>query len=247
MSLYRFDRPTGPVVMRPRWQHLLFLHWEFEPAVVQKLLPEGLEVDTFEGKAYVGLVPFVMENVRPHFLPNLGRYGQWYENFAELNVRTYVVRDGVPGVWFFSLDAASAPAVVTARAWFNLPYFKARMRFWRGRDGALRYSSKRLWPRPTPAYFSACYRVEGEAAPAAEGSLEQSLVERYVLYSKRGGQFYSGRVHHEPYQIQQARLEHLRESCVEAAGFNRPATAPHIVYSRGVEVEVWGLEECQAL
>ena len=244
MNRYTFERPTGAVVMRPGWKHLLFLHWEFEPEVVQKLLPEDLKVDCFEGKAYIGLVPFVMENVRPHFVPNLGRWGDWYENFAELNVRTYVTHNGVPGVWFFSLDAASAPAVVTARLWFNLPYFKARMRFRQGRDGALRYWSKRLWPRPTPAICSARYRIEGEAAPAEDGSLEQFLVERYVLYSKQGDQLYSGRVHHRPYQIQKAKLEHLHESCVQAAGFSKPDSAPHTLYARGVDVEIWGLEEC---
>lgn len=244
-SRYNFPRPDGPVVMRPSWKHLLFLHWEVDPAQVQRLLPEGLEVDCFEGKAYVGLVPFVMDNVRPHFIPNLGRFGHWYQNFAELNVRTYVTHRGVPGVWFFSLDAASTPAVLTARTWFNLPYFRARMRFWRGRDGAFRYWSKRLWPCPTPATCSVCYRVEGKAAPAEPGSLEQFLVERYMLYSQRGNKLFRGQVHHDPYQVQSARLEHWRQSCVQAAGLPGPITAPHVLYARGVEVEIWGLEECK--
>ena len=230
--------------MRPKWRHLLFLHWDFAPEAVQKLLPAGLEVDTFEGRAYVGLVPFVMEEVRPRFVPNLGKFGHFYEDFAELNVRTYVTRNDVRGVWFFSLDAASSLAVLTARAWFHLPYFKARMRFWRDQSGAFRYFSKRLWPAPTPALCSVKYRALGEAKPAEEGSLEQFLVERYVLYSLKGRKLFSGRVHHAPYEIQGAEVADLRESCLAAAGFLRPQRAPHAIYARGVDVEVWPLESC---
>jgi uncharacterized protein YqjF (DUF2071 family) len=238
------EAPPAPIVMRPIWRDLLFLHWEFDAAVVQALLPDGLEVDTFGGRAYVGLVPFTMGQVRPNFVPNLGRLGHFYEDFAELNVRTYVKRNGVPGVWFFSLDAASTPAVLTARAWFRLPYFRARMRFWRGRDGALSFWSKRLWPSPKPAICATRYRPTGNAQPAEPASLEHFLVERYVLYSRKNGQWYSGRVSHTPYQIQEAEVEMLRESCLAAAGFTKPNLAPHAIYSRGVDVDVSPLEKC---
>ncbi len=235
-------RPDGPVVMRPNWRELLFLHWDFAPETVQNLLPNGLTVDTFDGRAYVGLVPFGMEQVRPNWVPNLGRFGRFYDTFAELNVRTYVVRDGVPGVWFFSLDAASALATIAARVWFRLPYFKARMRSRTAPDGTIRYWSKRLWPAPLPAIFSATYRPTGEIFHAEPNTLEDFLVERYVLYSQRGGQLYRGRVHHTPYPLQRAELSYLRESCMEAAGFARPDAAPHILFSAGVDVEVWPLE-----
>jgi hypothetical protein len=232
------------VVMRPQWQHLLFLHWDFAPQVVQNLLPEGLEIDTFQGRAYIGLVPFVMKNVRPHFVPDLGKCGHFYEDFAELNVRTYVKRDGVPGVWFFSLDAASSLAVLAARIWFGLPYFKARMRFGRDKNGVFRFWSKRLWPTRSPAICSVSYRVSGEETPAISGSLDEFLVERYVLYSQKGGRWFRGRVLHTPYQLQSVQLEVLRENCVAAAGFSRPNRAPHALYSRGVDVEVSPLEAC---
>ena len=229
--------------MRPNWRELLFLHWDFAPATVQSLLPEGLQVDTFEGRAYVGLVPFRMEQVRPNWVPNLGRLGRFYDTFAELNVRTYVVKDGVLGVWFFSLDAASVLATIAARAWFQLPYFKARMSSHVGQGGATRYWSKRLWPAPLPAICSATYRANGEVFHAQPGTLEDFLVERYVLYSRRRGCLYRGRVHHAPYPLQRAELLHLRESCLQAAGFTRPQNAPHLVYSAGVDVEVWALEK----
>ncbi len=228
--------------MRPNWRELLFLHWDFAPQTVQNLLPAGLSVDTFENRAYVGLVPFRMEAVRPNWVPNLGRLGRFYDTFAELNVRTYVVRDGVPGVWFFSLDAASALATLAARAWFRLPYFKARMSSHIGRDGATRYWSKRLWPAPLPAICSATYRATGEVFHARPNTLEDFLAERYVLYSQRGPQLYRGRVHHAPYPLQNAELLHLRESCLAAAGYARPQNAPHVLYSAGVDVEVWPLE-----
>lgn len=230
--------------MRPKWHNLLFLHWNFEPQEIQRLLPEGLQIDTFEGRAYVGLVPFTMSDVRPHFMPNMGKYGAFYDTFPELNVRTYVRRNGVPGVWFFSLDAASLNAVIAARSWFALPYFKARMRFWRGRDGVFRYWSKRLWPSPKPAICRADWTIEGEAAPTAKGTLEEFLVERYALFSQKNGQFYRGRVWHEPYQIQGGQLRYLRENCVRTAGIKKPNQAPHFLYSRGVDVEIWDLEKC---
>lgn len=229
--------------MRPLWRELLFLHWEFPPEQVRALLPAGLELDLFEGRAFVGLVPFRMDEVRPHFVPNLGRFGHFHSRFPELNVRTYVVRDGVPGVWFFSLDAASALAVVTARLWFSLPYFKARMRLRRTRDG-FAFWSRRLWPPPSAASCRVRFSPMGETHIAAPDSLEEFLVERYVLYSKRGSQLFRGRVYHQPYQIQSAAVTSLRQNCVQAAGFSQPDGAPHILYSPGVDVEVWGVERC---
>lgn len=243
MSRVSRFRPEGRVVMRPQWRNLLFLHWEFEPSVVQRLLPEGLELDLFEGRAYVGLVPFEMAEVRPHFVPNLGKFGHFHSRFPELNVRTYVVRDGIPGVWFFSLDAASSLAVIAARLWFRLPYFKARMRVRQTKDGFDTWS-KRLWPTPSEATCRVRWAPVGTEKQAEPNSLEEFLVERYVLYSKRGEQLFRGRVFHEPYAIHEAHLQSLRESCLRVAGFERPAGAPHVLFSRGVDVEVWGLEKC---
>ncbi len=236
-------RPDGPVVMRPKWNDLLFLHWEFAPELVAPLLPDGLELDLFEGRAYVGLVPFRMESVCPRFVPDLGRLSHFYTRFPELNVRTYVVRDGVPGVWFFSLDAASSLAVVFARMWFKLPYFKARMRMRQTQKG-FDFWSKRLWPHPSNASCRVRFEPKGEPAQARAGSLDEFLVERYVLYSKRDEQLFRGRVFHEPYLVQNADVSVLSETNLRAAGFSRPDLEPHVLYSRGVDVEVWGLEKC---
>lgn len=118
------QRPAGLAVGRQRWTDLLFLHWEVDPAPVQATLPAGLYCDTFEGRAYVGIVPFFMERVRPAFFPPL----PWVSWFLELNVRTYVHDEqGLPGVWFYSLDCNQPMAVRIARRCFRLPYFHARM------------------------------------------------------------------------------------------------------------------------
>ena len=233
---------NSPVVMRPKWRDLLFLHWPVAPEILQKTLPPELEIETFSGKAWVGLVPFQMDDVRPLILPDLGKWGRFYNTFPELNVRTYVRCEGESGVWFHSLDCASFFATFTARLWFKLPYFKSHMRFWRARNGDFRFDSRRLFPAPTPANFSARWRPEGEIASAKTGSLEEFLVERYVLYSQKNGQLFRGRVAHSPYQIQSAKVWNLRENCVAQAGISRPNSAPHALFSRGVNVEIFPLE-----
>ena len=93
---------------------------------LQRMIPPELTIDTFEGKAYVGLVPFTLTGVRPVMAPPL----PWISTFHEVNVRTYVHLAGRdPGVWFFSLDASSNIAVAAARAAYKLPYFHSQIEF----------------------------------------------------------------------------------------------------------------------
>ncbi len=232
-------QPHMKIVMRPRWRELLFLHWPIEPHLLEPLLPPGLEVDTFEGSAYIGLVPFLMRDSRPGFVPEL-ELRHLTDDFAEVNVRTYVRHKGQnPGVWFFSLDAASLPAVIAARLWFKLPYFWARMHT----GSAGRYYSRRLWPGPKPAKCRLKYLVEEEEARVAEaGSLQEFLVERYSLYSRRGNQLFCGQVSHEPYRIQQAQVLELSENLVAAAGVQVLGAPPLAHYSAGVDVNVLPLK-----
>ncbi len=230
------------VVMRSAWHHLLFLHWEIEPALLQEKLPPGLQLDTFKNRAYIGLVPFTMTAVRPHGLPHLPPLRRWHEDFHEINVRTYVRHEKYgPGVWFFSLDAASAPAVLVARHWFKLPYFYARMSLQK-KINKIRYTSQRNWPQPTPAGCEIEYQIEGKAAPAAPGTLDYFLVERYLLYSYSRSQLFVGRVRHKPYQIQPTKLLSINENLIGAAGISRPNTAPLIHYARGVKVDIFKLQ-----
>jgi hypothetical protein len=223
--------------MRQRWAELLFLHWPLPAGVLAERLPAGLELDTFDGTAYVGLVPFTMTGVRPAWAPAV----PGLSDFHEVNVRTYVHRQGRdPGVLFFSLDAANPVAVVIARALWKLPYNFARMSLARyGR--VVHYASQRRWPGPRPAGCRIAYEPHGDPAPAAPGTLEHFLAERYVLYTSRRGRLYSGRVHHAPYPLQPALVSALDETLLAAAGLERPAGTPLMHYAREVSVEVFAL------
>ena len=230
-------RPSGPPALYQRWSELLFLHWEVDPARLRALLPPRLELDTWEGRALVGLVPFTMSRIRPRWAPAV----PWLSAFHETNVRTYVLLDGEPGVWFFSLEAARLPGVLIGRTLWGLGYRWARMRL--ELEGARRrYRSRRRWPGPTPAGVDVEGELLGTPAPAASGTLAHFLVERYVLYTLARGRLWRGRVHHAPYLVQPARLLRCDESLLAAAGLARGvALAP--LFSPGVDVEVFAVEE----
>ncbi len=201
------------------------------------MLPPGLELDTFDGEAYIGLVPFTMSGVRPVWSPPFPPIS----NFHETNVRTYVhYRGRDPGVWFFSLDAASAPAVHIARTIWKLPYYFARMRIETFGD-EVDYRSERLWPAPVPAVCSLRTRPSGIIVPAALGTLEHFLAERYILYAYARSRLYRGRVHHTPYPLQNAELLSLDETLLAAAHLARPDADPLVHYADGVDVRVFPL------
>ena len=231
-------RPRERVVMRQRWAELLFLHWEVPAEALAARLPPGLTLDTFEGKAYVGLVPFTMTGVRPVWAPPVALLS----NFHETNVRTYVhVAGRDPGVWFFSLDAANSIAVRIARALWKLPYHRARMSLRRDGD-AVDYASERLWPGPVPAAISVRYTPRGPVTPAVPGTLEHFLAERYILYAYARGRLFRGRVHHAPYPLQRADVPALDETLVAAAGIEIPTNVPPLAhYAREVRVHVFPL------
>ena len=234
-------RPRAFAVMRQRWARLLFLHWPVPAEDVRPLVPAGLEVDTCDGQAWIGLVPFVVRNARPRFLPPV----PGVSSFDEVNVRTYVHDRGRdPGVWFFSLDASSRVAVAAARAFFKLGYRFAQM----SADGdgeSVVFHSRRIAPGPLPASCEMRYTPRGEVRRAAPGSLEHFLVERYFLYAAHGARLYQGRVHHEPYPLQGATVEGLREDLVAAAGLHRTAGPPLAHYASAVDVEVFPIRRLE--
>ncbi len=232
-------RPAGRVVMRQSWADLLFLHWAVDPELLRPLLPPGLTLDLHDGRAYVGLVPFAMRRVRPTWAPAL----PWLSNFLETNVRTYVHHEGRdPGVWFFSLDAANPVAVVAARTLWHLPYYHARMVLSRPCDGTISYESERRERAPAPAGLGVTYTPTGPIEPAAPGTLEHFLAERYILYAQRGACLYRGRVHHPPYPLQTAVVAAWSESLLAANGIERPRGEPLAHYATGVDVDIFGLE-----
>ena len=232
------ERPEGSPVMYQSWGDLLFMHWQVPAELLRKHVPARLEVDTFEGRALVGVTPFTLSGVRPVFVPPVPLLSE----FHEINVRTYVHLGGVPGVWFFSLDANSTAAVMGARAFFHLPYFTARIE--REREGrTTRYASARDDSNGAAAEFEATWDVGAEQPEAEPGTLDFFLVERYCLYTADGDKLYRARIHHRPWPLQDVRLGSYRSTMVEAAGLGRPAGEPLVHHGGPVDVEVWPLEE----
>lgn len=229
-------RPKGEPQGYHRWRTLLFLHWEVDVAQLRDKVPGDLTIDTFDGKAYVGLVPFTMEGIRPTWLPESLAFA-----FHETNVRTYVHRNGEdPGVYFFSLDAASTAAVVGARVGWSLPYFRAEMSIEQDGDH-IRYRTHRLPPGPRPADAVIDWEVGASVGTAEPGSLTHFFAERYILYAKDGDTLYSGRVHHTPYPLHEARVTSLDQSMLAAAGIDAQGAPMSVLYSPGVDVEVFPL------
>ena len=221
------------------WASLLFLHWEIPAEELAPMLPPGLTLDTFDGRAYVGLVPFTMTGVRPIWFPRFPPI----TDFHETNVRTYVRHNGAnPGVWFFSLDAANALAVCTARALWRLPYHFARMGLHR-EDDWISYDSHRRWPEPTPANLHVRYRPVGPINHAQPDTLEHFLAERYLLYSYRDHRLYRGQVHHAPYPLQIAEAVDLDETMLQAAGIARPKSTPLAHYASELNVNIYPLKQ----
>lgn len=229
--------PRGPWIMAQSWHDLLFAHWPVEPHALRLLIPGGLELDTFHGRAWVGVVPFRMSGVRLRGTPAL----PWLSAFPELNVRTYVIAGGKPGVWFFSLDAGNPLAVLLARAWFGLPYFRARMRLVE-RHGWIEYRSRRSAPAAGAASLEARYRGTGARFGAPPGSLECWLTERYCLYAARGGSLFRGEIHHPPWRLEEAQAEFNENSVAGAAGIRLPGTPPLLHFARRQDMLAWGPE-----
>lgn len=236
--------PDQPVLLHQNWHHLLFLHWEVPYAELQALVPPGLTVDTFEGKAYIGLVPFTLTGVRAVGTPPL----PWISAFHEVNVRTYVHLGGRdPGVWFFSLDASSSIAVAAARAAYHLAYFNAEIDFRAGKEPmpAIEFHTRRTDERgPTPAHAHIRYQpIEGPVTASAPGSIEHFLVERYILYAvDEQRRLYRARVHHQPYPVQRAEVLELDETLIWAAGVRRHDAIGMRHYAREVNVKVYPVE-----
>ena len=231
------ERPPGRPAGFQRWRTLLFLHWEVPAEAIAKLLPPELSVDTFEGKAWVGVVPFTMRDVAPRWSPSV----PGVSHFHELNVRTYVhLRGKDPGVWFFSLDAAATIAVAVARAGWHLPYHRASMTLDIA-GNTVDYRSKRLFPGPKPAEFETRYHVGESIGSAKPGTLTHFFAERYILYARTRSGLSLGRVHHVPYPLHEVKVESWRDGMVAAAGMPAPAGEPLALYSPGVDVDVYQL------
>ncbi len=227
--------------MNQTWHELLFMHWRIPISVLRPLIPSRLEIDEFDGSAWIGVVPFRMSGVRPHGLPGM----PWLSAFPELNVRTYVTAHDRPGVWFFSLDAGNSLAVQIARSWFSLPYFHSHMALTHQPGDSpdrtkIRYSATRTHAGASSAQFTATYFPTGIVSAATHASLEWFLTARYCLYTVRGAKLVRGEIDHAPWPLQPASCTvDVNTMC---DGLDLPLIGdPHLLYSHRLDVTVWPL------
>ncbi len=239
--------PSGRWVMTQRWNDLLFAHWPVPVPAVARLIPDGLQVDSFQGSAWVGVVPFWMDRIKFRGIPAI----PGARSFPEINFRTYV-RDpltGAQGVYFISLDAGNLLGVTFARTFFSLPYYWAEMRFEQRTEREFAYYSRRRMAKQ-PVVFKARYRGLGPSRKLVEsrpGSLEYFLTERYCLFTRgRDGSPMRANIHHVPWPLEEADAEIERNDLAAAVGIELPDTPPVLHYSRRLAVYVWQLERLRA-
>jgi uncharacterized protein YqjF (DUF2071 family) len=233
--------------MAQRWNDLLFAHWPIPSHDMARLLPAGLEIDTFDGYAWVGIVPFWMDQVRTRTIGERCVTVPTTATFCELNMRTYVrsQRTGLSGVYFFSLDAASALAVLGARTLFRLPYFLASMHQQTESNGTVNYNSRRLLTG-SQVRFKARYRGLGQViGPGKPGTLEHFLTERYCLFTRRAGRVQVGHIHHLPWPLEPAEAEISINELPAAHGIALPEHPPVLHFARKLDVYIWSLREDQ--
>lgn len=225
------QRPTDTRAGFQIWNDLLFLHWEVPIEQAQRFLPRGMELDLFDNKAWIGLVPFAMENVRPWWIPPFAAF-----SFLETNVRLYVRWNKEPGVLFLSLDAASWLAVQAARLGWGLPYFYANMHMQK-KGESISYLSR----RGSGVGLEVDYTIEEYLGESQLGSPEFFFLERYLLFVERNNKIYRGQVHHTPYRAHRASLHSIKENLSQSHGFSCSGHPIFVHASPGVEVDIYPL------
>lgn len=229
------QRPKGQPIMHQNWGKLLFMHWRIDEQLLRPLIPPQLSIDTYHGSAWIAIAPFTMWDIRalPPFLPPVPGLSSAHE----LNVRTYVHFNNVPGVWFFSLDCNSSAAVLGARMFYHLPYYNADIELTEDEAGSIDYSLTRT--DEPPAEFAATWKV-GKKLPVSEtGSLEFFLTERYCLFSEHNESIYQARIHHLPWPLQSAELVSLNSKMIESQGLPTRTEDPHLHYCEELSVDIW--------
>lgn len=219
--------------MTQSWHDLLFAHWPIDPGVLAQRLPAELPLDLFDGRAWLGVIPFHMTNVGVRGVPSLPGVSA----FPELNVRTYVTLNGKPGVYFFSLDAASSLAVIAARTLFHLPYYRAAMAVHAAGTRVTYRSARRS---AVNAQFLSGYEPIGSVSPAVPGTLEHFLTERYCLYTTtRSGAPRRLDIHHKPWPLQIADAQMSVNTMAAAAGITLPDAPPLLHFAKRMDVLAW--------
>ena len=233
--------PSGPWIMAQTWLDLLFAHWRVPVEELRRVVPPALTIDTFDGTGWIGVVPFVIAGARLPYTPPVPRLS----TFPELNVRTYVTVGGRPGVYFFSLDATSAPAVFATRRTYHLPYFRAAMSV-RRRGEEVIYASERRSRDGRPAGFRARYRPHGATYSADGSPLESFLTERYCLYALDGrSRVHRAEIHHPPWALRAAEADFEVNAMVRPIGIDLPGT-PLLHFAERQDALIWPLRRLEA-
>jgi uncharacterized protein YqjF (DUF2071 family) len=231
------ERPPGTAVFHQSWDKLLFMHWEISVDALRAQIPDRLQIDTYEGKAYIAITPLTIWGARPAYTPPLPLVSRTHE----LNVRTYVYLEGVPGVWFFSLDANNPLAVIAARTFFSLPYYTASQSL-DEEENRVCFESSRM---SEEAKFRAVWTIGDDLPQAEPGTLDFFLIERYCLYTTDDKKkLYRCRILHQPWRLQETKeLSEFESSMIEANGLPTPEGEPLLHCGGPVDVDVWALEE----
>lgn len=229
--------PDRPWLMGQTWRELLFAHWRVDPQAVRRVVPPQLELDLREGDAWVGVTPFRITGLRGQGMPPI----PGLSSFLEVNVRTYVIVGGRPGIYFFSLDASTEPPVFAARRGYRLPYFRAEMSATHA-GGAIHYRSRRVSADGPPAELDVTYEASGPPLPVKEGSLERWLAERYCLYTLDDrGRVLRGDIHHTPWPLQPASASFALNRMGEQVGLGFEGD-PVLHYSHRLDTLLWPLD-----
>jgi len=221
--------PTPPVflpVMLQRWHEICFFHWSCDPALLQPRLPPGLRLDTFDGKAWIGLTPFLLTGLRPPLFPHALGIA-----FPEMNLRTYVIGGDGPGIWFFSLDAARFIAVLGARVTYGLPYYWANMRAEIGPEENFYFSSR-------AGRAKAGIRIAKQERIREQSPLEIFLTARFRLYSVFRGRLITAEVSHAPWELNRVRIVEFKEWVRRTMRIEFPSQDFLAHHSEGVDAKI---------
>lgn len=233
-------RPKAQPVMHQTWGKLLFMHWRISENLLRPHVPDSLEIDTYGDSAWIAITPFTMWDVRalPPYVPPVPGLSALHE----LNVRTYVHHNGVPGVWFFSLDTNSSAAVLAARTVYHLPYYYADIKL-KEHGRTIDYRLDR--DDDPAAAFKATWKIGDPLPQSQPGSKEFFLTERYILYTEHDDQLYRARIYHEPWPLQKAELTKWGSSMLEASRLTQPQGEPIVHYAEEIDVDIWYLERVE--
>ena len=230
------ERPGGLHVTRQTWGKLLFMHWRLPAGVLRAHVPAQLEIDTFDGDAWIAVAPFTIWDMRASFLPPVPGLSEMHE----VNVRTYVHYQGVPGVYFLSLDASSALAVFGARTFFLLPYFTAEMSL-RQEGDSITYHSRRTHGDAPAAVFDGRWTFGARLPESQPGSLAFFLTERYCFYTTHHDTVFRCRIHHPPWPLSDAEVSTYHSTMIESHGIPAPDGPPLLHYAEEITVDIWPL------